>query len=105
MDLQQSRGFLCRHESSPLAKLVQIAEDFDPDGLIDSTDADRRKTACLDELGDDIAGVLIIACIKQHIGLRGTTRARLERCRGQRAKGLYELRSRRKQGAENLPRG
>src|ERR1700722_4983152 len=68
--------FLLRYEPAQLSNLVEIAESFDADGLVDPTDIDRRETARGNQFGNRPAGLRIVRRIKQHCALRRTVRSR-----------------------------
>ena len=64
------------NELSELPKLVEVASYFDSDGLVDSTDPDRRKSTRGNKACDNFAGLQIVGRIKEDGTLGRTIGAR-----------------------------
>ena len=92
------------HELADLPELMQIAKDFDADGLVDPADVNRRKSTRHNESRDNIARRRIVRRIKQHRAIRGAVGAGCKRFRAQRAEGLDEPGARGKETGNDLPR-
>lgn len=65
-----SLGFHCRNQTPRLAELMQVAADFDADGLVHATDRHGREPAGLDQRRHDPRRLRIVRRVEQDSSLR-----------------------------------